>query len=442
MADAKVSALSSITPVDTDVLYVVDDPGGTPISAKATISAVLALAPGAAGGTDVAVADGGTGASTASGAATNLGLGAGNSPQFTAINLGHASDTTLHRSSPGVVAVEGAILAKLSDIASGTITARADDINFSGGSDGDVLTVQADGSLALEVPPGAAGGDAWSDPVNADIVPDVDSTRDVGSAAAAFAEGHFDSVFIGGTELDGTTLADPGADRLVFWDDSAGQIAYLTASTGLVLSGTTITVDFTGYIQGLVDDATPQLGGNLDLNGSLVGAASAADLTKLSEITATSTELNHVDGVTSAIQTQLDAKLASSSVFGTKEVSILVFDDSQDVATGDGAGDIFWRVPSTFNGMDLVAVAAAVQTAGTTNTTDIQIHNVTQAADMLTTKITIDSAETDSATAAAAAVIDTANDDVATGNILRIDVDAVSTTAPKGLLVELQFRLP
>jgi hypothetical protein len=45
MADTKVSALGSVTPVGTDLLYVVDDPGGTPASAKATISAVMALAP-------------------------------------------------------------------------------------------------------------------------------------------------------------------------------------------------------------------------------------------------------------------------------------------------------------------------------------------------------------------------------------------------------------
>lgn len=45
MANTKVSALGSVTPVGTDLLYVVDDPGGTPASAKATISAVMALAP-------------------------------------------------------------------------------------------------------------------------------------------------------------------------------------------------------------------------------------------------------------------------------------------------------------------------------------------------------------------------------------------------------------
>ena len=123
-------------------------------------------------------------------------------------------------------------------------------------------------------------------------------------------------------------------------------------------------------------------------------------------------------------------------------VQLLVFDDSEDTATGDGAGDIFWRVPSTLNGYNITAVAAQVQTAGTTGTTDIQIANVTDTVDVLSTKITIDSAETDSSTAATAAVINTSNDDVATGDSFRIDVDAVSTTAAKGLLVEIQLDKP
>lgn len=39
----------------------------------------------------------------------------------------------------------------------------------------------------------------------------------------------------------GTDLTDPNADRLLFWDDSAGAFAYLTAGSGLSISGTTIT---------------------------------------------------------------------------------------------------------------------------------------------------------------------------------------------------------
>lgn len=61
------------------------------------------------------VSDGGTGSSSAAQARTNLGLGTGSSPQFTAIELGHASDTTITRSSAGVIAVEGNVIAGIGD---------------------------------------------------------------------------------------------------------------------------------------------------------------------------------------------------------------------------------------------------------------------------------------------------------------------------------------
>lgn len=54
----------------------------------------------------------------------------------------------------------------------------------------------------------------------------------------------------GGT---GASLADPNADRIMFWDDSAGAVTWLTASTGLAISGTNIAVD----INGLTEDTTP-----------------------------------------------------------------------------------------------------------------------------------------------------------------------------------------
>ncbi len=41
----------------------------------------------------------------------------------------------------------------------------------------------------------------------------------------------------GGT---GVSLTDPGADRILFWDDSAGNVTWLTAGTGLAITGTTI----------------------------------------------------------------------------------------------------------------------------------------------------------------------------------------------------------
>jgi hypothetical protein len=101
-----------------------------------------------------------------------------------------------------------------------------------------------------------------------------------------------------------------------------------------------------------------------------------------------------------------------------------------------------FRIPEELNGMNLTGVAATVYTAGTTGTTDIQIRNVTDSQDMLSTKMTIDSAEVDTATAATPAVINTSYDDVATADRIAIDVDAVSTTAPYGLVILLRFELP
>jgi hypothetical protein len=43
----------------------------------------------------------------------------------------------------------------------------------------------------------------------------------------------------GGT---GASLADPGADRIMFWDDSESAVTWLTASTGLAISTTSIAI--------------------------------------------------------------------------------------------------------------------------------------------------------------------------------------------------------
>lgn len=142
------------------------------------------------------------------------------------------------------------------------------------------------------------------------------------------------------------------------------------------------------------------------------------------------------------VEVQLGSRGATGSAGatgapGANVIVIDVFPATCDVLTGDGRA--YLPIPAALNGMNLTGVVATVVTAGTTGTTDIQICNVTDAVDMLSTKCTIDSGETSSLTAATAAVINTATDDVATGDMLRIDVDATSTTRAKGLFVTLTF---
>lgn len=131
----------------------------------------------------------------------------------------------------------------------------------------------------------------------------------------------------------------------------------------------------------------------------------------------------------------------NGSDWAIKYVQVLVTTDfDTDTAVADGGN--FFHIPAGLDGYNIVEVHAEVITAGTTNTTDVQIANVTSAADILSTKLTIDSAETGSDTAATPAVINAAEDDVAENDLLRFDIDAVSTTAAKGLIVTVGFRKP
>lgn len=157
-------------------------------------------------------------------------------------------------------------------------------------------------------------------------------------------------------------------------------------------------------------------------------------------------DINVPAAVASDINTGTDTTKAltsdalAGSNFGVAVVSLLVSDpNGSAITTGDGKA--YYRVPSTLNGMNLVGVAATVTTASSSGNPTIQIANVTDAVDMLSTEVTIDSGETDSSTAATPAVIDGAHDDVATADLLRIDIDTAGT-GTKGLMIELQFQLP
>lgn len=117
---------------------------------------------------------------------------------------------------------------------------------------------------------------------------------------------------------------------------------------------------------------------------------------------------------------------------------IKVFSDASVVTTGDGK--FIWAIPEDLHGASLISAHAYVTTVSSSGTPTVQLRNVTQAADMLTTRITIDASEYTSYTAATAPVIDAANDDVAKGDRIAIDVDVAGTGA-KGLGVIVRFAL-
>ena len=113
-------------------------------------------------------------------------------------------------------------------------------------------------------------------------------------------------------------------------------------------------------------------------------------------------------------------------------------DDTTTVTTGDGK--LIFLVSSDLNGLNLTGAQAYVTTAdaGGGGDVTVQIRNVTDGVDMLSTKITIDAGEFSSYTAAVPPVINGATDDVATGDRIAVDVDVAGEGA-KGLGVILTF---
>src|SRR5574343_134154 len=90
------------------------------------------------------------------------------------------------------------------------------------GQTGKYVKVRVDETgLEFGVPPG--GGDMLAATFDADSNDAIDLNR-------------------GGTNA---ALTDPNADRILFWDDSAGAVTWLTPGNGFLFSTTTLNLDFT-----------------------------------------------------------------------------------------------------------------------------------------------------------------------------------------------------
>ena len=108
------------------------------------------------------------------------------------------------------------------------------------------------------------------------------------------------------------------------------------------------------------------------------------------------------------------------------------------VAPATGNGITHFVIPSTMDGKNLFSAQAHVYTVGTGGSiTNVQFNNSTTGNDMLSTPITIDLTESDSSTAATPSVVGS-NNGVSTGDVIRIDVDAVATNT-LGLEVRMVF---
>lgn len=122
-------------------------------------------------------------------------------------------------------------------------------------------------------------------------------------------------------------------------------------------------------------------------------------------------------------QILLSTGSAPSWVSGERYVPVYL---NSDVALTVGDYQGWFMIPPALNGWNITHVSAMRRSG--TGVPAFQLRNVTDAVDVLTTKVTIDSGETTSGTAATPPVIDTTKDDVATYDIFAVDVDVAGTS--------------
>lgn len=236
----------------------------------------------------------------------------------------------------------------------------------------------------------------------------------------------FDS---GAVRIDGTIELGHASDTTLS-RVSAGVVAIeginiVTTSSTDTLTNKTLTAPKFADL-GFIADAN----GNEMLIFDTV--ASAVNEITLANAATTGTPTISATGGDSNINIQLTPKGTGIVKGELKRFMVRLLANTTDTATGTSIGGDY-RISN--RAITVKAVGAYVDTAGTTNTTTIDINEA--GSTILSTKITIDSTEKSSETAATPPVIsDTA---IAADAVVTFDIDAINTTPAKGLTVWIDY---
>jgi len=244
---------------------------------------------------------------------TATGLAEFQTGEFIAVEHGGTGNTSLTANSLLLGNGTSAITASTIQISSNTISS----------SDADTVTIDENlditGNLDVTGNVTIGGtidiGDSSADTLtitatlDSNLIPDADSTRNIGSSSKAWANAYLDTITLGGTAITST------AAELNLLDGVTATTAELN-----LLDGVTATTAELNILDGVT--------------------ATTAELNLLDGVTATTAEINYLDGVTSSIQTQIDnidVSLTLSADSGTNDTfttgSTLTFTGGSNIGT-------------------------------------------------------------------------------------------------------------
>ncbi len=335
-----------------------------------------------------------------------------------------------------------------------------------GGAPTDVnyLVGTASGSLSAEIvvgtTPGGELGGTWASPT-VDATHSGSSHASVQSAAEATAQAALDA-HTGDTSdahdasaisAVSTTLVGVATDVQGVLEELDNGIADHLADTSAAHAASAISADSTTLVgtgtdvQAVLEELDNGIADHL-ADTTDAHAGTAITNTPAGNVAATTVQgaINELDSEKTTAAAALTA--AQTEIADQKRTLEILVSDPNGSAITTGDGKAYVRIPTLLNGHNLVSCGACLSTVSSSGVPTVQLRRMrltnatTQsAADMLSTKLTIDASEFDSKDATNAAVIDTSNDDVQTGDQINIDIDVAGTGA-KGLIVTLTFEAP
>jgi hypothetical protein len=233
-------------------------------------------------------------------------------------------------------------------------------------------------------------------------------TIDHDAAIAALVKANKVGVWVPATLQNGWTLKDGGEAGYAAYRLNNGRIEF----SGILQSGANGTVAFT-MLQPywpLLADSKP----HTVYNGT-----------------------SYIPASYSIDQTNGQVKISWGSLSAIYPIKVTVDDDF--VLVADGQFIFAITTDDEIAGYTLVGASAYVTTVASSGLVTVQVRNVTQAVNMLSTPITIDANEFTSDTAATPPVVNTPNALIALDDLISINVTSTGTGA-RGLGVVLRFR--
>ena len=306
------------------------------------------------------------------------------------------------------------------------------------GSSGQFLKTDGSGNLSFDTPT------------------DTDTNTNIGNADQTLAAAR-------DVELGGNSLTFSNSDTVVHTISPTTGVTFHRGVnvTGTAASGATITLreDTDNGTDGVVLKAPAALGSSLTLTlpsadgsdghflktdgaGNLSFAADNNDNTQL-----TDEQVQDIVGAMFSSNTETRISATYQDADGTIDLvvddmnstarSLTVACSDETTALTTGADKATFRMPQAAT---ITAVRASVTTAPAGSVLTVDINKAGGSTSLLSTKLTIDAGEKTSTTAATAAVLDAAQDDITDDEEMTIDIDTIgSSTAGAGLKVTIYY---